>query len=139
MRGLPTFGLLISVALLFGCTKTSEVSKQKARAEVELLTKAAIVDVEEVRKGLPAGAKQLEAFFAQPDDKARNDAAATKEALQSARSRVQDLRTAKSTFFLIADKSGLILRSDLEHDGLAGKNLFAAFDLKAVLSGKYIE
>ena len=139
MRGLPTFGVVISVVLLVGCTKTSEVSKQKARAEVELLSKAASADVEEVRKGLPAGAKQLEAFFAQADDKAQNDAAAAKEALQTARSRVQDLRTAKSTFFLIADKNGLILRSDLEHDGMAGKNLFAAFDLKAALSGRYSE
>ncbi len=136
---LPTLGLAAaSFVLLLGCTKTSEVSKQKARVEVELLAKAAVVDVEEVRRGLPLGAKQLEAFFA--DDKAQGDAAAAKEALNRARGRVQDLRTAKSTFFLIADKNGLILRSDLEHDALATKNLFGAFgDLKTAMSGKYIE
>jgi hypothetical protein len=121
-----------------GCTKTGEVSKQKAHAEVELLAKAASSDVEEVRRGLPLGAKQLEAFFA--DEKAQGDAAAAKEALESARSKVQDLRTAKSTFFLVADKNGLILRSDLDHDSLASKSLFEAFgDLKGASSGKYVE
>jgi hypothetical protein len=138
---LPTYAsclALIPLFLLFaGCTKTSEVSKQKAHAEVEMLAKAATADVEEVRKGLPAGAKQLEAFFA--DEKAQGDAAAAKEALELARGRVQDLRIAKSTFFLVADKNGLILRSDLEHDALASKNLFSAFELKAASSGKYVE
>jgi hypothetical protein len=137
---LPTFGIAF-LALLFSslpsCTKSSEVSKQKAHAEVELLAKAATADVEEVRKGLPLGAKYLEAFFA--DEKAQGDAAAAKEALEHARGKVQDLRTAKSTFFLLADKNGLILRSDLEHDGLASKNLFAAFDLKGATLGKYVE
>jgi hypothetical protein len=128
---------LATVLLLSSCTKSGEVSKQKARAEVELLAKAAVADVEEVRKGLPLGAKHLEAFFA--DDKAQGDAAAAKEALESARRKVQDLRTAKSTFFLLADKNGVILRSDLEHDALASKNLFAAFDLKPALAGKYVE
>ncbi len=138
---LPTVALIAaSFVVCVGCTKTSEVSKQKARAEVELLAKAAVVDVEEVRRGLPLGAKQLEAFFALPDDKAQGDAAAAKEALNTARGRVQDLRTAKSTFFLIADNNGLILRSDLEHDALATKNLFGAFgDLKSASSGKYVE
>jgi hypothetical protein len=144
---LPTLISLIAASSLAlclcagaGCTKTSEVSKQKARAEVELLAKAAAVDVEEVRKGLPLGAKQLESFFALPDDKAQGDAAAAKEALNTARGRVQDLRTAKSTFFLIADKNGLILRSDLEHDALATKSLFGAFaDLKNATTGKYTE
>jgi hypothetical protein len=138
---LPTLGVVAaSFALLLGCTKTSEVSKQKARAEVEVLSKAATVDVEEVRKGLPLGAKQLEAFFGLADDKAQADAAAAKEALNTARGRVQDLRTAKSTFFLIADKMGVIIRSDLEHDALATKNLFNAFGaLTGAAAGKYVE
>jgi hypothetical protein len=128
-------GLLLSLPL--GCTKTSEVSKKKAHEHVELLAKAAQVDVEEVRKGLPLGAKQLESFVAEP--KAGEDAAAAKHALELARSRVQDLRTAKSTFFLLADPSGKIWRSDLEHDALADKDLFSAFpELKTSLS-KYTE
>ncbi|HYQ18828.1 MAG TPA: hypothetical protein VEQ58_23795, partial [Polyangiaceae bacterium] len=122
---------------LAGCSKTGELSKQKARVEVEALAQAANADVEEVRKGLPLGAKELEAFFA--DDKAQGDAAAAKEALEKARGRVQDLRTAKSTFFALADKNGVILRSDLEHDALASKNLFASFDLKPAAAGKYVE
>jgi hypothetical protein len=130
MRRLPTLGLLLIALLTFSCAKTSELSKRKAREHVELLAKAAQVDVEEIRKGLPLGAKQLETFFASA--KPGEDAAAAKNALELARARVQDLRTAKSTFFLLADGSGSILRSDLEHDALAGKNLFSAFpELKA--------
>lgn len=137
MRRLPTFGFALIALFSLSCTKSSEVSRKKAREHVELLAKAAQVDVEEVRKGLPLGAQQLESFFAQP--KAGEDAAAAKEALERARSRVQDLRTAKSTFFLLADGTGSILRSDLEHDALAGKNLFSAFpELKGALS-KYSE
>ncbi len=114
------------------------MSKQKARAEVELLARAASADVDEVRKGLPLGAKHLEDFFA--DEKAQGDAAAAKQALETARNRVKDLRIAKSTFFLIADKNGIILRSDLEHDALATKNLFGAFaELKSASAGKYVE
>jgi hypothetical protein len=128
--------LLSFVAL--GCTKTGEVSKQKARGHVELLAKAATIDVEEVRKGLPLGAKQLEKFFAQ--EKPGENASEAKESLELARNRVQDLRTAKSTFFLVADKAGSVLRSDLEHDALAGKNLLASFPaLAAANAGKYVE
>ncbi|HYJ09754.1 MAG TPA: hypothetical protein VEX18_12115 [Polyangiaceae bacterium] len=123
---------------LASCTKTGEVSRQKARSHVELLAQAAHADVEEVRKGLPLGAKQLEKFFAQ--DKPGENAAEARESLELARNRVQDLRTAKSTFFLAADKAGMVLRSDLEHDALAGKNLFAAFPgLNAAATGKYVE
>lgn len=141
MRRLPTFGIAFlvigSVLALSSCTKIGEVSQKKAREHVELLAKAAQADVEEVRKGLPLGAKQLEGFFAR--DKAAEDAAAAKGALELARSRVQDLRTAKSTFFLLASTQGSILRSDLEHDALAGKNLFDAFpELKGALE-KYTE
>jgi len=131
------FGAL-ALSLLPGCSKSGEISRQKARAGVELLAKVAAADVEEIRKGLPLGAKQLEAFFA--DEKAQSDAAAAKEALQTARKRVQDLRTAKSTFFLLSDKNGVILRSDLDHDALASKSLFGSFpELKGATLGKYVE
>jgi hypothetical protein len=130
--------LFIAALTLLGCTKTGEISKQKARGHVQLLAKAAEVDVEEVRKGLPLGAKQLEKFFAQ--EKPGENATEAKESLELARNRVQDLRIAKSTFFLAADKAGTILRSDLEHDALAGKNLLASFPgLSAAASGKYTE
>ncbi len=120
---LPTFPLVIfsiGAALgvaLTGCNKTGEVSRQKAHVAVEELAKVAATDVDEVRRGLPLGAKQLESFFA--EDKNQGDAAAAKEALNRARNRVQDLRVAKSTFFVLADKSGVISRGDLERDSLA--------------------
>jgi hypothetical protein len=129
--------VVIASVLLLACAKSGETSRKKAREHVEFLAKAAQADVEEVRQGLPLGAKQLESFFAQA--KAGEDAAAAKEALELARSRIQDLRTAKSTFFLLASPQGSILRSDLEHDALAGKNLFDAFPELRAAVGKYTE
>jgi hypothetical protein len=140
MRRLPTFGIAIlacCVSFSSGCTKTGEISKKKAREHVELLAKAAREDVEEVRRGLPLGAKQLESFYAQAQ--AGEDAAAAKHALELARNRVQDLRVAKSTFFLLAAGNGSIWRSDLEHDALAGKNLFEAFPALKDAMNKYTE
>jgi hypothetical protein len=135
MRRLATLVLTLS---LWGCTKSSEVSRQHARAHVEFLAKAATADVEEVRRGLPLGAKQLEAFFA--GEKPGEDAAEAKEALERARGRVQDLRVSKGTFFLVAQADGRILRSDQQHDALADKNLFAGFEaLKMASTGKYVE
>jgi hypothetical protein len=131
-------GFIALMLTLGSCTKAGEVSKQKAHGHVELLAKAAQTDVEEVRHGLPLGTKFLEGFFSDP--KSGEDAAAAKAALNHARAKVQDLRTAKSTFFLLATNEGAILRSDLGHDALAGKNLFSAFpELKLATSGKYVE
>ena len=138
----PTPGIVIAAALLqfTSCTKTSEVSKQKARVEVETLAKAAQVDVDEVRKGLPPGRenKLLKRLLCRRES-ARRCSSRQRSARDRAQPRTRDLRTAKSTFFLVADKTGLILRSDLEHDALATKNLFSAFDLKAATTGKYVE
>ncbi len=133
----PRLAVIGLMLFPLACSNSTEVSRKKAREHVELLSKAAAADVEEVRKGLPLGAKELEALLA--DDKAAADATRAKTALERARARVQDLRTAKSTFFLIADPKGSIWRSDLEHDALAGKDLFAAFPGLAASLTKYTE
>ncbi len=140
MRRLPTCAAIVILlsASVVACTKSGEVSRQKAKLHVEFLAVAAKADVEEVQRGLPLGAKQLESFFA--SDKPGENATEAQIALELARNRIQDLRTAKSTFFLVADLNGVILRSDQEHDALAGKNLFAAFgELKAASGGKFVE
>lgn len=94
-------------------------------------------DLEEVRKGLPQGAKFLEDFVATSKF---DDARASREALERARNKVQDLRVAKASFFALVELSGVVVRSDNSPDLLAGKNLFDAFpDLRQSANDKYVE
>lgn len=124
-------------ALPLGCKRSSELSAEKAKAHVTLLVQAASKDVDEVRNGLPKGAELLREYFS--GDKF-DDPGLAREALARARGKVQDLRVAKSTFFALVDKNGIVLRSDQENDVLAGRSLFGAFpELRAALDGKYVE
>src|SRR5258706_13849955 len=63
------------------CTKPSDLSRRKAREEVAYLVTATQGDLEEIRRGLPLGAKQLEPFFAQ--DKPGENAVTAEEALNT--------------------------------------------------------
>jgi len=134
--GSLTLSVWVSVC---GCQKSSAQSAAKAKLHVELLSKAAATDVDEIRNGLPKGAPLMASVFA-PGKTPTEDPAAAREALNSVRSKIQDLRLAKSTFFAITDASGLVLRNDQEQDAMAGKNLFQAFpELRSALGGKYTE
>jgi hypothetical protein len=68
------------------------------------------------------------------------DPMVARETLNKARSRVQDLRVAKSTFFALVTPEGMVVRSDGEQDRLVGKQIFGAFPaLKDALTGGYKE
>jgi hypothetical protein len=122
-----------------GCDKASKKSVERARHHVAELVKTVESDVQEVRTGLPQGAKQLEKLYAS-DKPPADDLPAVREALEKARNKVQDLRVAKSTFFALADLEGVVLRNDQEQDLMAGKPLFTAFpELRGALQGKYVE
>jgi hypothetical protein len=75
---------------------------------------------------MPKGAKELEALFkeAAPEVPAAVDA---REALINTRAKINDLDSAKSTFFLVATADGTILRNNLDEDEMAGKNLFEVY------------
>ena len=126
-----------------GCKKSSAVSAEKAKANVASLIKATQSDVAEVRSGLPQGAKYLLPIFASSAESGKppsEDPHAARNALETARNKVQDLRVSKGTFFAVADTSGIVIRNDQEQDAMAGRPLFPSFpELKAALSGKYVE
>ena len=126
-------------AIASGCKKPSAVSAEKAKANVAGLIKATQTDVAEVRSGLPNGAKYLLPLFASgkpPSD----DPHAARIALETARSKVQDLRVSKGTFFAVSDASGVVIRNDQDQDAMAGHPLLPSFpELKTALDGKYIE
>jgi hypothetical protein len=135
-----TTPLCISALLgLAGCDSTKKLSATKAGEHVSYLAEAVAGDVDEVRKGLPEGAKHLEKLY-EGDSAPKDDLKAVRERLDYARNKVQDLRVAKSTFFALADAKGDVLRNDQEQDLMAGKNLLAPFpELKNALAGKYVE
>lgn len=135
------FGALLIACspCLFACEDTGKASAEQAKAHVGWLRKTIAADVKEIQNGLPAGAEHLKEFF-ESEIPAKQNAAGAREALETARSKVQDLRVAKSTFFAVVDKDGTIIRNDQEQDLMAGKNLFGSFDaLRGALSGKYVE
>lgn len=120
-----------------GCKKSSAVSAEKASEHAAFLAKAVETDLGEVRTGMPAGAQLLQAYF---DAGEFQDAAAALEQLEKTRAKVQDLRVAKSTFFALVDGKGNVIRSDQEHDALAGKNLSQAFpEISRALAGRFVE
>jgi hypothetical protein len=135
-----SFATIGSLALISsGCKKASAVSAEKAKGNVAGLIKATQEDVAEVRAGLPKGAKYLLPLFASgkpPSD----DPHAARNALETARNKVQDLRISKGTFFAVADTTGLVIRNDQEQDAMAGRPLLPSFpELKTALDGKYVE
>lgn len=132
---------IAGVALSFaaGCTDAAKVSEGKAVAHAERLAKLADDDVEEVRRGLPAGAKSLGPAWAGKKDTVLDPSVARK-ALDRARDENRDLSIAKSTFFALTDEKGTVLRSDQEPDILAGKSLVGSYpDLAKALAGEAIE
>ena len=131
-------GAACSWVTLSGCQKSSAVSAANAKVHVAFLSKASTADVEEIRAGLPKGAVLMASVFA-PGKKPTEDPASAREALNSARNKVQDLRVAKSTFFAVTDATGLVLRNDQEQDAMAGKNLFQAYPALKSALGAYTE
>jgi hypothetical protein len=129
--------LALGSAAVIGCSKSSAVSAEKASEHVAFLAKAVETDLAEVRTGMPKGAELLKGYF---DAGEFQDATAARDQLERTRSKVQDLRIAKSTFFALVDTKGGVMRSDQEHDALAGKNLSQAFpELSRALEGSYVE
>jgi len=142
VRRLPTTSVIVAVlacAAAPGCKKASAVSAEKAKAHAAFLLKTTQSDVGEVRSGLPQGAKYLLPVFTSGKPPAE-DPHGARDALETARNKVQDLRVSKGTFFAVADASGLVIRNDQEQDAMAGVALLPAFpELKIALGGKYVE
>lgn len=115
---LPAF-----VAGLAGC---ADPAKQEQIA-VDVLAKVAPLadaDVAQVRRGVPLGAKLLgEHIDAEPD----LNLVALQRVVRGARVNTEDLRTSKCTFFSFADSSGVVLRSEIDPDNLAQKQIFTVF------------
>ncbi len=130
--------LLASLAFLGGgCKDQAKVSAACAAQDASQLAALVDKDLGEVQRGLPAGAKKLAPLVAGGADP-RQDVAGVRKALLRVRRQVPDLDLAKSTFFALADASGVAIRNDLEEDVMAGQNLVAIFPELAKARDGYV-
>jgi hypothetical protein len=108
------------------CKGHGKESASRASQDDAFLVELVAKDVAEIERGLPQGARALGPLVADGADP-RQDIAAVRKALGRIRRDVPDLDVAKSTFFALADASGVAIRNDLEEDVMAGQNLMAVF------------
>ncbi|MEO7330155.1 MAG: hypothetical protein ABI193_16390 [Minicystis sp.] len=123
LRPLSTIALLAAALVLGACDEGRKLSEQGAVDEVARLAPVVKEDVEQVRKGLPEGAKMLSGL----DADTLGAPAALQKAIAGARAHVPELAIAKSTFFSYVDTTGTVLRSEADPDLLAGKSVLKAF------------
>jgi hypothetical protein len=109
-----------------GCKDQAKESAALAVGDAQSMAELIDKDLGEVERGLPEGATRLAPLVAQGADP-RQDIAGVRKALLRVRRDVVDLMVAKSTFFALADPSGVAIRNDLEEDVMAGKDLLASF------------
>lgn len=118
--------MMLAVALpvlVVGCEDKAERFKPKADAALEHLRPLTERDVKQVRVGLPQGAAKLGEML---DQDPSADLEGVRRAIKRARASVPDLAVAKSTFFLVVDPSGTVLRAEADPDLAAQASLTKA-------------
>ena len=135
-KWLLAFGVVFGLACQNSTKKVSLPLSAKHAIQLSEITRG---DVNEVRAGMPVGARLLESLYRNSANP-RDDLERVQVLLNRTRDKVQDLRVAKSTFFAFVDSDGTILRSDRTPDSLSGKNLWATVSGSSeVMKGKTIE
>jgi len=123
-----------------GCTDKGKVSETKAQEHIEVLAKLADEDVEQLRQGMPRGAKALGELWEKEEEGKAPEPEILRRRLDKVRDADRDLALAKSTFFAILDKEGTVIRSNQDPDNLVGKSMLTSFpELRRVLAGEYVE
>jgi hypothetical protein len=117
--------LLLPSLLTPACSDKVKLSEEKAVGHATELGQLVERDIEEIRKGLPAGGKKLAEVL--NDGEAGVTPGKARKAMKKTREAVTDLQLAKSTFFALTDLDGNAYASDQETDGISGKNLFPLF------------
>jgi hypothetical protein len=122
----PSLAFVVPMVMvaLAGCEDKGKISEQQAVDAAVKLVPVVKDAAEQVRRGLPLGAKKLGTLV---DADPGANLVGLQKNIQISRSSVPDLDRAKSTFFSFADPSGVVLRSEVDPDLLAGKSVFAAF------------
>ena len=125
------FAVLATPVLLCGCPDGGKVSEEKAAQAATRLAPLVESDADQVRRGLPEGAKKLGTLI---DTDPGANPSGLQRAIGQARASTKDLDTAKSTFFSFADTTGIVIRSEADPDMLAQRSILVPFPaLKAAL------
>lgn len=123
-----------AATLATGCDGAAKASEQAAVDTLAGIAPLIDKDMAQLRKGLPEGAKILTKRL--PEDPAA-DLRETQQSIKAARENNDDLMVAKSTFFVLTNPDGVVIRSENDPDRLVDKNVFTAFpDLKKALDPK---
>jgi len=123
-RGFAATALLSALFLTSSGCSQDEENKKRAQAQATKVAETVERDVAQIRSGLPVGAKKLGEILDKYPDAEPNR---IQEAIVTTRTKVPDLEFAKSTFFSLADRKGLVLKSEADTDRLVDKNVFTAF------------
>ncbi|AKT38013.1 hypothetical protein [Chondromyces crocatus] len=118
----------LCVSFTLGCKDQGKASQKYAADLAAKLAPVLKTDVEQVRRGLPNGAKKVGEMV---DTDPGADLVALRKALEVGRASDKDLLVSKVTFFSFADPTGVVLRSEGDPDMLANRSVLATFpDLK---------
>jgi hypothetical protein len=138
-RLVPT--LLLSVVALGGagaCVDHAKESEDHAVKWIAAVEKRATSDIDEMKVGLPLGAKQFTPIYAHGAT-ANDDLAGVRNTLLRVRGVIPELTRSSSTFFALTDANGLAIRNDLEQDVMAGQDAWKLFpELKDTKNGRIV-
>ena len=130
---------MMAAFVLGGCKDQAKESAKLAAKNVDTLTDLVDKDIEEVRRGMPEGAKKLAALYANGADP-KQDLPSVRQTLLHTTREIPDLNVAKSTFFALADDKGVGIRNNLDQDAMAGQNLAELFPgISKAIAGEYVE
>jgi hypothetical protein len=115
---------LSSLAVVVGCEDKGKLSEEAAESAIDFAVALVERDVAQIRKGMPPALPILEKRL--PDDPAAKRLE-LQEAIKAARSNVQDLAVAKSTFFSFAGVDGVVLRSEIDPDRFVEQDALKSF------------
>src|SRR5579863_5422847 len=103
--------MVLGGALVCLCACKDQGKESASRAAEDVVEVAALVDkdVAEIERGLPQGAQKLAPLVAGGADP-KQDIAGVRKSLMRMRRDVMDLNVAKSTFFALADSTGIAIR-----------------------------
>jgi hypothetical protein len=119
-RTLLTAALAATSVLGVGCDDKGQLSEDAAVRALDVALPLLDRDVGQIRKGMPEGVKILEKRLPDDPQGKRQD---LQEAIKAARSNVDDLAFAKSTFFAFLSPEGVVLRSEIDPDRIVDQNL----------------
>ncbi|NUP06944.1 MAG: hypothetical protein HOW73_12900 [Polyangiaceae bacterium] len=123
-RPLLALSFAALVGALAGCTDMGKMAQERSAEATDLALEVFNRDVDQLRKGMPEGAKILGQRL--PADPV-GSRAEVQTAIKAARDNVKELSYAKSTFFSYASKDGLVLRSEIDPDRLVDQNVLKVF------------